>query len=187
MSFLSVSTLLTYIRKTLAHVPWSHWAIMGVLSLGLTILILKRKNSSVYSAIALGITAFIGLFLLDVAVVIRYCGMMHHIAGYNLTLSFSRFLQKNGQGPAEMTSNIAIYTLFGFFLSEFLSTTKHFRPWRRLGIASLISFCLSLCTECLQLVLHVGFFELTDLVMNTVGGFIGAGTALLGRRLIYDS
>lgn len=76
MSFLFVSSLLTYIRKTLTHVPWSHWAVMGVLSLGLTILILKRKNSSVYSAIALGITVFIGLFLLDVAVVIRYCGMM---------------------------------------------------------------------------------------------------------------
>ena len=187
MSFLSVSTLLTYIRKTLEHVPWSHWAVIGVLSLGLTLFILKRKKSSVYSAIALGVTALIGLFLLDVTVVIRYCGMMHHVSGYNLTLNFSRFLQKDGQGPAEMISNIAIFALFGFFLSEYLSTTKHFRPWHRLGIVSLISFFLSLCTESLQLILQVGFFEFTDLVMNTVGGLIGAGTALLGRCLISDS
>ena len=180
---MSVSTLLSYILQTLAYVPWTHWAVIGVFSFGLTFFFLKRKKSSVYGATALGVTAFISLFLLDAAVVIRYCGMMHHISGYDLTLSFSRLLQKNGQDPAEMISNIAVFVPFGFFLSEFLSTTKRFRPWRRLGTATLISICLSLCTECLQLILHVGFFELTDLVLNTIGGFIGAGLSQLVRAV----
>ena len=39
---------------------------------------------------------------------------------------------------------------------------------------TLAGFGLSLTIECLQLLLHVGFFELTDLVMNTVGAFVGA-------------
>ena len=35
-------------------------------------------------------------------------------------------------------------------------------------------FALSLCVECLQWVLRVGFFELTDLVLNTLGACAGA-------------
>ena len=42
--------------------------------------------------------------------------------------------------------------------------------WRRVGLVTLAAFGLSLCIECLQLVLKVGYFEVTDLVMNTVGG-----------------
>ena len=34
-----------------------------------------------------------------------------------------------------------------------------------------------MCIECLQLVLRVVFFEVTDLVMNTVGAGVGAGLA----------
>ena len=51
--------------------------------------------------------------------------------------------------------------------------------WRRVGLVTLAAFGLSLCIECLQLVLHVGFFEVTDLVMNTVGG--GVGGLVAGR------
>ena len=175
--------LLSYIRETLAYVPWTHWAFIGVFSLGLSLFFLKRKKSSAYGVIALSVSSFISLFLLDAAVVIRYFGMMHHVSGYDLTLSFSRFWQRNGQGLAEIISNIAVFIPLGFFLSEFLSTTKRIRPWRRLESVTMVSFCLSLCTECLQLILHVGFFELKDLVLNTVGGFIGAGLSLLVRAV----
>ena len=39
---------------------------------------------------------------------------------------------------------------------------------------------LSLCIECLQLLLRVGVFKLTDLVMNTLGAF---GRALISVGL----
>ena len=138
-----------------------------------------------YGAIALGLTVFMGLFLLDAAVVIRYLGITPHTSGYNLTLDLSRIFRKSGQGPAESISNIAAFVPFGFFLGEFLaeasavspagpeSTTTRLGAWRRIGRVALASFALSLCIELLQLLLHVGFFELTDLVMNTVGGVIG--------------
>ena len=56
--------------------------------------------------------------------------------------------------------------------------------WRRVGWAVLAAFGLSLCIECLQLVLRVGFFELADLVMNAVGGGVGAGIAVVIRSLL---
>lgn len=60
---------------------------------------------------------------------------------------------------------------------------KRLRPDRRFWLATLAGFGLSLCIESLQLVLKVGFFEVMDLVMNTVGGLIGTGIAVFGRQL----
>ena len=58
--------------------------------------------------------------------------------------------------------------------------------WRRVGLVTLAAFGLSLCIECLQLVLHVGFFEVTDLVMNTVGGGVGGLVAGGIVRLVKE-
>lgn len=183
MSVLSV--LQTYIRGIVAHVPATHWTVIGALSLTLTIFLAGRKNCSVYGAIALGITVFSSLFLLDTAVVIRYFGMMGHESGYNLAFDFAR-LFRHGSGSAEMLTNLAAFIPFGLFLSEFLASAKRFSAGRRLGLATLVGFGLSLCIECLQLLLRVGFFELTDLVMNTLGAFVGAGVAVLIRRFLYS-
>jgi hypothetical protein len=154
------------------------------------VILLIRKKCSVYGAVALGLTVFMGLFLLDTAVGIRYLGIMKHAAGHDLTLDFSRMFRKSGQGPVETLSNIAVFVPFGFFLGEWLASSNRTfgaflggsggflnrtGSWRRVGLVTLAAFGLSLCIECLQLVLHVGFFEVTDLVMNTVGGVLGAG------------
>ena len=181
---ISFSALQEYAHGILTHVPWPHWVVMGLLSLALTVILLIRKKCSVYGAIALGLTVFTGLVLLDTAVGIRYLGIMKHLSGHNLTLDFSRMFQKSGQGPAEMISNIAVFVPFGFFLGEWLASLNRTGSWLRVGLVTLASFGLSLCIECLQLVLKVGFFEVTDLVMNTAGGFIGAGLAILGRKLL---
>ena len=141
-----------------------------MLSLALTVILLIRKKCSVYGAIALGLAVFMGLFLLDTAVGIRYWGIMKHAAGHDLTLDFTRMFRKSGQGPVETLSNIAVFVPFGFFLGEWLALSNRTGSWRRVGLVTLAAFGLSLCIECLQLLLHVGFFEVTDLVMNTVGG-----------------
>lgn len=178
-----LSTLQTYIRGILSHIPGMHWAVIGVVPLALAVFIVGRKKCSVYGAIALGIAVFSGLFLLDTAVVIRYLGMMGHASGYDLAFDFSRIF-RSGSVSAEMLSNLAAFTPFGFFLSEFLASTKSVSTGRRLGLVTLAAFCLSLCIETLQLVLKVGFFELTDLVMNTVGAFVGAGMSVVGRKVL---
>lgn len=181
-----LSTLQTYIRGILAHVPGMHWAVIGVVSFALAVILLFRKKCSVYGAIALELTVFMGLFLLDTAVGIRYLGIMKHAAGHNLTLDFSRMFRKSGQGPVEILSNIAVFVPFGFFLGEWLASSNRTGSWRRIGLVTLAAFGLSLCIECLQLVLHVGFFVVTDLVVNTVGG--GVGGLVAGRivRLVKE-
>lgn len=70
--------------------------------------------------------------------------------------------------------------IFGYFLAS----GKRLRARRRLGLAALVGFELSLIIECLQLLLHVGFFELTDLVMNTVGAFVGALISVGVRKVV---
>ncbi len=178
-----ISALLTYILGILSHIPWVHWVAMGVLAIEISGILIRRKSST-YRAIMFGLTVFVGLFLLDAAVGIRYMGNMPHGAGINLQAEYDRLIHLSKLRRIEIISNIAVFVPFGFFLSEFLSSTKRFSAWRRLGYATLASFGLSLCIECLQLILRVGFFELTDLVMNTAGGFFGAGLALLGRRML---
>ena len=101
----------------------------------------------------------------------------------DLTLDFSRMFRKSGQRPVETLSNIAVFVPFGFFLGEWLASSNRTGSWRRVGLVTLAAFGLSLCIECLQLVLHVGFFEVTDLVMNTFGGFFG-GLISLGSRKV---
>ena len=181
---MSPLAVLSYARGILSHIPWMHWAVMGVVSLALTVILLIRKKCSVYGAIALGLTVFMGLFLLDTAVGIRYLGIVKHPSGHKLTLDFSRLFQKSGQGPVEALSNIAVFVPFGLFLGEWLASSNRTGSWRRVGLVTLAAFGLSLCIECLQLVLHVGFFEVTDLVLNTLGGFIGAVLSILGRRIL---
>ena len=175
--------LMEYVRGILTHVPWEHWIVFAVVSSVWTVFLLLRKRFSVYGAISFGLTVFIALFILDTAVVIRYLGIMKHTSGYNLALDFSRMFQKTGQGPTESISNVAVFIPFGFFLAEYLASTKRFRCGLLFGFVALAAFGLSLCIEFLQVLLHVGFFELTDLVMNTVGGVIGASLALSIRVL----
>ena len=179
-----ISTLQSYIQGILRHIPGIHWAVIVLLSLASTGFMLMRKKCAVYGAIALGISVFVGLFLLDTAVVIRYLGTMKHMSGYDLQFDFSRLFRDSGLGPSEMISNIVAFIPFSLFLSEFLASAKRFSAGRRLGFATLAGCGLSLCIECLQLVLRVGFFELTDLVMNTLGAFVGAGVAVVIRSLL---
>ena len=72
--------------------------------------------------------------------------------------------------------------MFGLFLSGFFLLTGKGR-WRSLWMATLAGLGLSLLIESLQLVFHIGIFELTDLLLNTLGTFVGAALPLGGRFL----
>ena len=142
------------------------------------------RKRSVYSSIVLGFTVFAGLFLLEEAVVIRYCDILHHSSGVNLEAEHNRIFHGNVWGWTQIFSNLAAFIPFGFFRSEFLASAKSICAGRRLGLVTLAGFGLSLTIECLQLLLHVGYFELTDLVMNTVGTFVGALISAGVRKVV---
>ena len=180
------SALQEYARGILTHVPWEHWVVMGVVSLALTVILLIRKKCSVYGAIALGLAVFTGLVLLDSAVVIRYLGLLRHGVGHNLGFSLDRLIHGSEGARSEVISNLIVFAPFGFFLVEFFASLKRFGFGRRLVIAALTAFGLSLCIELFQLVLKVGFFEVMDLVLNTLGGFVGALISVGLRKVVGE-
>ena len=175
-----------YARGILSHVPWTHWVVMAVVSLALTIILLVRKKCSVYGAIALGLAVFTGLVLLDTAVVIRLIGLLRHSTGRNLGFALNRLLHGSEDARSEVISNLIVFIPFGFFLAEFFAFLKRFSIGRRLGIVTLIAFSLSLGIELLQLVLKVGYFEVMDLVLNTLGGFVGALMSVGVRKVVGE-
>ena len=85
-----------------------------------------------------------------------------------------------------MLANVAVFIPFGFFLSEFLSTTKRFAPKCLIGRVALAAFGLSLCVESFQLIFRLGVFEITDLVLNTLGGFVGALISVGLRKVVVE-
>lgn len=179
-----ILTFQTYIGGILARVPSWHWAVIVLISSILTVSLLLRKRTPVYGAVVLGITVFIGLLLLDTALLIRFSYVHPHATGTVLRLDPGRLFHAGYRRQIERLSNLAVFVPFGFFLSEFLSSLGRLGGWRQLGRVTLASFGLSLSIECLQLLLGVGFFEVADLVLNTLGGFVGAGVAMMGRRVV---
>ncbi|WP_099470039.1 VanZ family protein [Konateibacter massiliensis] len=93
---------------------------------------------------------------------------------YNLILfkEIKRFIRyRNELGMMAVVTNIfgniICFIPFGAMLP--LLSTK----LRRLLVVTLVSFELSLVIEVTQLVFKVGSFDVDDLVLNTIGGFIG--------------
>ena len=63
--------------------------------------------------------------------------------------------------------NVLAFMPFGFFLPVIWERTRH---WY---ITVILSFAMSLIVETMQLVGKVGSFDVDDLLLNTIGGFVG--------------
>ena len=63
--------------------------------------------------------------------------------------------------------NVAAFLPFGFFLPVIWERTRH---WY---VTVILSFSMSLFVETMQLVGKVGSFDVDDLFLNTIGGFVG--------------
>lgn len=63
--------------------------------------------------------------------------------------------------------NIICFIPFGFFLPIYYSKL------RSLLLVVILAFCFSLFIEVIQLLLKVGCFDVDDLLLNTIGGFLG--------------
>lgn len=135
---------------------------------------------------ALGFTVFCGLFLVDALVLIRYWDFAPygHRDGIDLKAEYDLLLNGGRERRLEMFNNLLAFIPFGLFLCEYLSSSVRHRSHPRFGYVTLSALLLSLSIECLQLVLYVGFFEVTDLVMNTLGAVIGCGMAVAMRGLL---
>ena len=182
---MSLSTFQIYLRVFFPRIQSWHLIVLGVVSSALTIYALSQKKCSAYGAVALGLAVFIGLYLLD-ALAMNRIGMVGvRKTGFDLESEWYRLLHGGEENRMLMLFNVAAFVPFGFFLAEFLASTKRFSAGgRRIGLVTLAGFGLSLCIECIQLVFRVGIFELTDLVLNTAGAVIGAGLSFVIHSII---
>ena len=172
-----------FFQAVFTNAPWWHWVVIGILSLALTVILLFCNKWRAYSAIVLGLTVFTGLFLLDTAVLIRINDGLTYKTGFDFVSEFRRLIYGGMVRWTEMFANVAVFVPVGLFLAEFLTARGRGEGWRRIGVVALCAFGLSLCIESLQLALKVGVFEVTDLVLNTVGAFVGASLSAVGRKV----
>lgn len=183
---MSFPTIQAYVRAFFPEIPAPHWIGIGVLALALTVFLSLRRKYPLYGAVAFGLTVLLGLFLLDGLVLIRRGGSLPG-ESVDLAAEYRRLVSGNEEITFLILFNIAVFVPFGLTLAEFLSSAKRLTGWRCLKYTALTALGLSLCIECLQLILRAGIFELTDLVLNTAGAALGAALPLACRALFRRS
>lgn len=183
---MSFATLQAYVRAFFPELPAAHWIGICVLALAQTVFLSLRRKYPLYCAVAFGLTVLLGLFLLDGLVLIRWGGSGEG-RGIDLSAEYRRLVSGNEEILFLILFNIAVFVPFGFTLAEFLASAKRLTSWRCLKYTALTALGLSLCIECLQLLLRAGMFELTDLVLNTAGAALGAALPLACRALFRRS
>ena len=70
-------------------------------------------------------------------------------------------------GLLNLAGNIIAFMPFAAFSSVLI------HPKERWYLITLLSFELSLCVEIIQLIAHLGCFDVDDLILNTLGGLLG--------------
>ena len=74
---------------------------------------------------------------------------------------------------AEIITNIILFIPLGFLLGRLVG-------WKGILIAAVMSAAI----ETIQLIMHLGLFEIDDIIHNTVGAAIGAALHKLVKRYI---
>lgn len=144
---------------------------------------LARKKYSIYGTIVFGTTIFVSLFLFDAMVLTRFGRSIHESTRFDFVAEYYRLIHGSVSQRVPILINFVAFLPFGFFLSEYLFSTKPSVSKHQLVIITVSAFALSLFVECLQLFLHIGLFELTDLVMNTAGAFVGGYLSRISRTI----
>ena len=172
-----------YVCNAFPILPWWHWMVMAVVALGGVVWSVWRKKVSSYGGVLMGLVVFYVLFLLEALVINRMGRPVSFNPELNLSDEYQRLVNGNQAFWIYLFFNVVAFIPFGFLLSEVFSARGKKRNW---SITVLVTFGLSLLVESLQWILQVGFFEVTDLLLNTLGGAIGAGVALGMRALAQE-
>lgn len=99
------------------------------------------------------------------------------------------FYSSNGQLSGENIENIALFVPYAFLLLFTFESKIH--EWSRKGYlfikTVLFTFIFSCCIEFAQMFFSLGTFQFSDMVFNTLGGFIGATLYMLVYKKIKRS
>ncbi len=141
----------------------------------------KRECLSVYATLSLAFTVFMGLFLVDGIVLDRLPSQRKFFSGLDLVTEYHRLIGCDEIQFNCMLLNVMAFIPFGFFLFEYTSCAGKQTTLKNLKSVIMSAFLLSMFIELAQWILKVGYLELTDIVLNTIGAALGAALAMLGR------
>ena len=181
---MDIASFRIYLRHAFRHLPWEFWLVIAVVAIAIALVSRKLKGYSAYASIALGLAVFFGIYMLGAMVLKRIGVQIEQHPEPNLIAEYHRLFHGSAEHRAFMLFNVLVFMPFGFTLSEFLSVAKHFRPKRVLGFVAISAFLISLSIETLQWILRVGLFEITDMVLNTLGAIAGSALSLGLRALV---
>lgn len=180
---MNISSLITYLRICFPRLPIEHWAAIIVLSSVITVLFNIRNSTSISSFISFGATVFITLFLLDATIGIRLSGERLHNPCIDIYAEYLRLVHGNKGHRFLLLFNLVAFIPFGFFLYIFVNSSWSVNLRQRLKCIFYSTLGFSFSIEFFQMILRIGYFELTDLVLNTIGGLVGAFSAIMALAI----
>ena len=181
---MTFSTFKLYLSAFIPDIPLSHWPVLAVMSLTFTLLLLRRRGYPVFCGFVFFAAVMLGSVLLDSMVLIRLFSDFRRSPGFDLAAEWRRLFHGSEEYRMLALFNVASFVPSGILHSVFLLASGRFSLRQSYGIAVLSSFGLSLSIECLQLASGTGVFELTDLMLNTLGATIGVSFIMLPAWVI---
>ena len=184
-----------FLRKSIAHFleaiyqPFLFALVLSIFVMFFVMYLGKYKNVDVKQRILNGFKAWINNFkkskkfrrifyFVFIVVLILFKTLLVREMNFNPTgnvVGIWGFYKHEGTFTTEVIENIVLFIPLIFFLFFMLETTskKTTKFLKVMGMAIVISFLSSLTIEMLQLFLHLGTWQLSDLAFNTLGGVIG--------------
>ncbi|GHU49423.1 VanZ family protein [Clostridia bacterium] len=131
----------------------------------------KKNKANLIDRLIIGMS--IAFFLFLVWAILWKCGVPYIGDG---TLRTVNLLPFRNNAWWELQFNIAIFLPCGFYLS---AVKSEWSLLKRVTATLFISFTL----EVIQFVLAIGYSDVTDLLMNTLGGIMGIAVFFVVSRL----
>ncbi|MBQ6254916.1 MAG: hypothetical protein IJK05_09770 [Bacteroidales bacterium] len=126
----SFSEFSIYFRAFFPDLPPLHWLIMSVVSAAVIVfMLIRRKGSSrggsnTYNAVALGVTVFICLVLLDILLIHRFNADRPQQQCFNLLEEYRHIISGDEEYAYTMLFNVLLFIPLGLTLSEYLSSRR---------------------------------------------------------------
>lgn len=154
---------------------------------------MNKKKRKMISTISFVLIILYGAVIIYFTLFSDRLGRMNPYETYRYNLipftEIHRFIQYRHQVSMEaflinIIGNVVVFMPWGFLLPIWIPGKIR---WYHI---ILYSFSFTFCIETMQLISHVGVFDVDDLIMNTIGGVAGwiiykilNTVRLLGRRL----
>lgn len=194
-----------FLRKSIAHFleaiyqPFLFALVLSIFVMFFVMYLGKYKNVDVKQRILNGFKEWMNNFkkskkfrrifyFVFIVVMILFKTLLVRNVNFNPTgnvVGVWGFYRHDGTFTTEIVENIVLFIPFIFFLFFMLEVTskKTTKFLAVMGKSILISFLSSLTIEMLQLFLHLGTWQLSDLAFNTLGGVIGGSIYWVSAKI----